>query len=154
MRKFLSLSWRIIPWLILLISCQNTLELRVRTAGSSTPQNDREQVIFDYYKALQDKRYEDAYQLRAWHLVPVPITLQYFKQIHSENHHSLPTTISIGEGRESRLSDTARCGYNYTVYTAYPGSLVLRSGEITMHSKPGEPEICLIGYNSAFGSIP
>lgn len=143
----------LISCIILLTSCQQILESRVKNNGSPVPRNFREKIIFDYYSALRNKRYKKAYQLRAWHLSPITVTFEYFVKIHNENHQSLPTIISIGEERKNRSNNEA-CGYNYTVYAAYPEDSVLVSGEVTMHSKLDAPGTCLIGYNSAFGSVP
>lgn len=140
--------------LSMLIGCQQILESRVRSVGSTVPRNHREKVIFDYFHALKEKRYVDAYNLRAWNYVPSPISLEKFIEVHAQNHSSFPTGISIDEERKIDSSDNGQCGYHYTVYTSKPDSYVLTSGEISMYSKSGEPTAFLIGYNSAFGSIP
>ena len=140
--------------LSLLMGCQQILESRVRANGSTVPRNHREKVIFDYFHALKDERYADAYNLRAWDAAYSPISLEKFIEAHTQHHSSLPTEISIGEERKIDSSNDSQCGYHYTVYASKPGSSVLTSGEISMYSKPNDPTGCLVGYNSAFGSIP
>ncbi|MGK7898148.1 MAG: hypothetical protein AB4372_32160 [Xenococcus sp. (in: cyanobacteria)] len=140
--------------LSLLIACQQVLESRVRYIGSTVPRNHREKVIFDYFHALKDKRYADAYNLRAWNATISPISLENFIEVHDQNHSSLATEISIGKERKLNSSNNSQCGYYYIVYASKPGSSVLTSGVISMDSKPNEPTICLVSYNSAFGSIP
>ena len=85
----------------LLVSCQQSLEQlesRVNTSGSTVPRNHRESVIFDYFQALKDERYEDAYKLRAWES---SISLDSFIEAHAPNHASLATKISIGGRKKS-----------------------------------------------------
>lgn len=137
--------------LFVLAGCRPSVE----SWGSTVPRNAREQAIFDYFYALREQRYEDAYQLRALHLnssPPSPKDFLYFKKIHQENHASLATQIAVGE--EERWYGDGPCAYIYTVYAVEPGHTTLVNGMVSLHSKPDQSEACLIGYNSAFGFSP
>ncbi|QUY43452.1 hypothetical protein [Acaryochloris marina] len=127
----------------------------MRSSGSTVLRNPREKAIFDYFYALRERRYEDAYQLRALHLsssLPSSQDFLYFKKTHQEKHESLATQITVG-GEERGYGD-GPCECVYTVYAVEPGHTTLVSGMVSTHSKPGQPEVCLIGYNSAFGFSP
>lgn len=138
----------LIVCLFLLAGCRPSVE----SSGSTVPRNPREKVIFDYFYALREWRYKDAYQLRALHLSSSPKGFLNFKKTHQENHESLATQIAVGE--EERGYGEGPCAYVYTVYAVEPGHTTLVSGMVSMHSKPDQPEVCLIGYNSAFGFSP
>jgi hypothetical protein len=134
--------------LCLLASCQQVTELRLTQKGSQTPRNHREQTIFDYFHALQQKRCVDAFWLRA----DSPYS-SYQTEISScmqASVESIPTKISIGQ--ETTISKGGEnCGYNYTVYAAYPNTLQLRSGSVSLVDNPKKPGSCQVAYNSAFG---
>ena len=143
--------------LFLLTGCQAHMESRVRQYGSSIPRNPREAVIFDYYEALREERYAEAYSLRFWQedkpsSPPSEQALEDFIQFHKDYGHPLPTTISIGQETQNEKHKGEPCHYHYTVYASYPGSSVLRSGEVYLVSNPHDPVSCVIAYNSAFGS--
>ena len=137
--------------LVVLAGCRPSVEDR----GSTVPRNAREQVIFDYFHALREQRYEDAYQLRALHLSsppPSPKDFLYFKKTHQERYESLATQIAVGE--EERWYGDGPCSYIYTVYAVEPDHNTLVSGMVSLHSKSDQPEVCLMGYYSAFGFFP
>lgn len=65
--------------LLVLSGCRPSVESR----GSTVPRNAREKAIFDYFSALREQRYEDAYQLRTLNLSPSspsPKDFLYFKK--------------------------------------------------------------------------
>jgi hypothetical protein len=135
--------------LVLISGCQQVNELRVLMSGSSIPSNHREKVIFDYFHALQQMRYQDAYRLRD---PEARGTYESFLKDNSENHNRLPVRISIGGERKIDGTD-ANCGYHYTVYVADPESSRLVSGEVYLIPNREEPGSCQVSYNSAFGSL-
>ena len=141
--------------LFILSGCRPSVEERMRSRGSTVPRNAREKVIFDYFYALREQRYEDAYQLRALDLSstpPSPKDFLYFKKTHQERYESLATQIAVGE--EERWYGDGPCSYIYTVYAVEPDHNTLVSGMVSLHSKSDQPEVCLMGYNSAFGFFP
>ena len=136
--------------LVFIMSCQRSLESRVRDSDATIPHSHREKLIFDYYDALKAQKYADAYKLRAQ---DARGSLENFITENTQHHSSLATTISIGE--ETKLSShDDKCGYSYTVYSSHPSSQVLTSGSVTLQASTDNPEECLIYYNSAFGVHP
>ncbi|MEM9216533.1 MAG: hypothetical protein AAGD25_19570 [Cyanobacteria bacterium P01_F01_bin.150] len=135
--------------------CRAYVESRVRQSGVSVPRNSREAVIFDYYSALKEERYVDAYALLFWDnassSIPSEQELKAFIELHRNDGHPLPTEISIGEETQAKKHRGEPCHYSYVVYAAYPDSLVLRSGQVYLIPSPSDPESCIIAYNSAFG---
>jgi hypothetical protein len=136
-------------FLVLVSGCQQVIEWRVTRDGVSVPRNHREKVIFDYFYALKQKRYRDAYSLR----VPEARgTYETFVKKNAEYHNQLPVIISIAN--ETKIDETdSSCGYVYTVNIAQPGSSHLMSGQVSLEPNPKEPGTCQVGYNSAFGSL-
>ena len=142
--------------LLFLASCGFTTEDRVRRSGSIVPRNHREKVIFEYFNALKEQRYEDAYNLQSrYDEVSNVQQLERFIEIHEERHLSLATEISIGEEEKwGEDNHDERCGYIYLVYATLPNNSGRVSGNVALVSHPQDPQQCLIYYNSAFGSAP
>lgn len=141
-------------FLFLAVGCQS-LEVRLKNSGSTVPRNANEKIIKDYFYALREQRYAEAYQLLSWHAASIPHSpprFSDFKNKHQRDHKSLATQIAIGEKNKLRNDDP--CGYIYTVYAIQPNHSVLFSGDVSLHSRPNQLGVCLIGYNSAFGSSP
>lgn len=139
-----------------LVGCKQPLwllEARLRKSGSTALRNHREQVIFDYYHALKERRYEDAYKLRVWDLRASPNTLEDFIESHAPEHEALATEISIGD-EEKAGSSNHHCDYVYTVYASKPSATGLTSGLVALQPNLNDPETCLIDYNSAFEPVP
>ena len=142
----------IIVTLALLAGCQQAVELRFNLRGSKVPRNPREKVIFDYFQALREERYEDAYRLRVGSDVSSSEAVARFAERHIADRSSLATKISTGQERKIESSD--ECEYIYTVYAFSPDDTILISGTVATASEPENPGVCLVGYNSAFGSVP
>jgi hypothetical protein len=132
--------------LCLLASCQQITELRVTQSGSPIPRNHREQTIFDYFHALQQKRCMDAYWLRAYS--PYSSYQSAISSCMQASIESIPTKISIGQ--ETKKGG-GNCGYSYRVYAAYQNTLQLQSGEVSLVDNSKKPGSCQVAYNSAFG---
>ncbi|KAI9133653.1 hypothetical protein ON05_010330 [Acaryochloris sp. CCMEE 5410] len=116
----------LIVCLVVLVGCRPSVEERMKARGSTVPRNAREKVIFDYFYALREQRYEDAYQLRALDLSltpPSPKDFLKYKKIHQENHVSLATHIAVGD--EERGLEDDPCEYRYTVYAVQSGHTTL-----------------------------
>ena len=146
-----------ITMLILLISCltscQQVSRLRFKFSGSQVPRNPREEVIFDYFLALSEKRYEDAYRMRAGSDLSSVESAASFTERHLKDHASLATSISIGSEDKSE-GEADECIATYTVYAFSSSSTSLTSGLVSTVSKADHPGVCRIAYNSAFGSVP
>jgi hypothetical protein len=133
----------------LLISCQNqTGEERFLRSGALQPRNHRKKVIFDYFQALKEQRYQDAYELRT----DFPLkskSYQIFMEDCRGNSDEMPSSISIG--REKKQTDSGEaCGYHYIVYILTQNGQ-FQGGEVSLHENPKQPGSCQVGYNSAFG---
>jgi len=142
--------------LYLLTGCQQmikqTIALEFRFSGSKVPRNPQEEVIFDYLQALKEEKYEEAYQLRMGSGTASSVTIEPFRERHIANHSSLATEISLGKKRRGDSGD--ECAYAYTVYAFRPGDTVKTSGTVAIASEPDNPGVCLITYNTSFGSAP
>ena len=139
------------------VGCQQNAELKVKNSGSTIPRNHREKLIFDYFNALKEQRYSDAYKMRLSETSEYsPNGFESFKKRHEEHHNDLQTIISIG--KEKRMSGTPSNkipnDYIYTVYSSSPNHTTLMSGNVAIHCKSDFPEECFMGYNSAFGFAP
>ncbi|XHX80598.1 MAG: hypothetical protein RBJ76_11910 [Stenomitos frigidus ULC029] len=135
-------------FLSLLTGFQYLAELRVLLSGTSTPRNYREQVIFDYFHAMREKRCQNAYELRAYHLT----TMSHDAAIQNcMETKFLPVRISIGK-EDKRSLGSERCGYGYVIYVAEPGEWMMKSGQIGLVDNPNKPGSCQVSYNSAFGT--
>jgi hypothetical protein len=147
-RRWVALDAAYTLSLCLLASCQQLTELRVTQSGSPIPRNHREQTIFDYFHALQQKRCKEAYGLRAYS--PYSSYQSAISSCMKASVASMPTKISIG--RESKISKGGEiCAYKYVVYAAYQNTLQLQSGEVSLVENPKKPGSCQVAYNSAFG---
>jgi hypothetical protein len=133
----------------LISGCQEAIKLEDFMNGSSSvPRNYREKLIFDYFYALKQKRYEDAYNLR----VPYARgTYAEFVKTSAENHNELPLRISIQEERAIYVDMDSTCGYVYTVNIVDPKATVSMSGEVSLELNREVNGSCQIAYNSAFG---
>jgi hypothetical protein len=136
--------------LSLLTGCQQVTELRVLMIGASSPRNDREQLIFDYYHALRDRRCEAAYEMWAGSASKPDSRDQFIRDCMGTI--SLPIRISIGQETKKTNTDE-RCGYGYRIYVADPGSGRLTMGELGLVKNPQKPGSCQVAYNSAFGPM-
>ena len=142
--------------LCLLTGCQQMIEqtiaLEFKFSGSKVPRNPQEEVIFDYLQALKEEKYDEAYRLRMGSGTDSSVTIELFRERHIANRSSLATEISIGKKRKGNPED--ECAYVFTVYAFSPGATVRTSGMVATGSEPDNPGVCLITYNSAFGSVP
>jgi hypothetical protein len=138
------------PVVVLLTGCQQITELRVMMSGTSSPRNDRERLIFDYYHALRDRCCEAAYGMWAGSSSKSDSHDYFIRECMSAM--SLPVRIAIGQARQTAIADE-RCGYSYTIYVADPGSGRLTMGELGLVENPQNPGSCQVAYNSAFGPM-
>ena len=132
--------------------CQQITQLKFHVSGSSVPRNPQEEVIFNYFQALKEERYEDAYQLRANREMSSE-AVSSFREKQIAARLSLPDKIAISDIASMPTNDDD-CGYIYTIYTLKKGQSLLHSGNIVTESDPNRPGECLIGYSSAFGGVP
>ncbi|MEN8446456.1 MAG: hypothetical protein ABG776_15750 [Cyanobacteria bacterium J06555_13] len=142
----------IIIGLTLLTGCQSATELWFSLSSSDVPRNAREEVIFNYFHALREKRYEDAYKLRYGSDLSSAESVSRFAERHIAGHSLLATEIAVGQERKPEDSSDG-CDYTYTVYAKHDG-VIVTSGLVAIESAIDSPDVCVISYNSAFGSVP
>ena len=125
-------------------------EQQVERSGSVIPRNNREKIIFDYFSALKNKRYSEAYKyLNLAGDVFGGLSLADFIEEKEQKHPNLATKISIGEETD-RSSEGDSCNYVYEVYEAQPDG-AFTSGYVWLSSSPDEPGTCVISYKAVFG---
>ncbi len=129
-------------YLLGLTACRSPEEKIQSYGGSLVPGNPREQMIFDYYKALKEKRFKDAYQFVSGS--EYFSSLDKFISDREANYSALPILIGIGEEHKTPSEDV--CFYVYEVFevdTDAKGG----SGYFIFHSDPEKPGKCkILGY--------
>lgn len=130
--------------LVTLDSCQSRppdLLPQLQAKGRIKPQNWREKVIFDYFQAIQEERYEYAYSLLSpkvrGHYVD-------FVEDLKGNRQFLPTAIAIGE--EYAAADGT---YGYVIYRTMINRADISHGRILLAPSVHNPGNWYIAYSSA-----
>lgn len=125
-------------------------EANVDRAGSIVPRDSREKVIFDYFYALKNKQYSEAYKHLALDEVG-NISLEAFVEEREQKHSELATKISIGEEtNHAEPGQDQLCDHTYEVFEAHP-TRGFTSGYAWLSPSPDNPEVCLIAYKAVFG---
>ena len=125
-------------------------EANVERAGSTVPRNSREKIIFDYFYALRNQQYSEAYKYLALDEVG-NISLEAFVEEQERKHSELATKISIGEEiNHAKPGQGKPCDRTYEVFEAHP-THGFTSGYVWLSPSPDNPEVCLIAYKAVFG---